>query len=231
MNETKNFSMTEAFKFGFSTFFENFMLFFKISLIFAGLYLALVGFLSTAWLPTVTSFSKDSFAFTLPTPHIVGLLIAYGILFYLLKEYYFFQIIKFGLALADKRNYTWKSVFDSKNFFNFLVARSLFHLKVFLGLLLFIIPGIYLYCKYVFTGFPLTDGKAATTSADTDIVRKLTSGVRWKIFWFQMIIGLLMWVAVAGIITLLIMPPLLLAEVHVYRTLMGYYQSQSPAHQ
>lgn len=105
----------------------------------------------------------------------------------ILLEYWRFQILRSGLKLADHQKPDWKIIFEANNFITYFWARMWFLIKIFIGFIFFIIPGIYLYCKYIFTGYTIADEKADSISKDKDIVQSLTVGVRWKIFFFELL--------------------------------------------
>ncbi len=227
MAQVKNFSISEALKFGFNTFFNNFRLFLEANFFFVGLYVAMYLIYALA-LYLRGNFTVSALSFSpveSMTAGLFALMASYSLLFFILKEYYIFQMIRYGLALYDGQPVHWKSALEAKNFFSFFGARCLFFLKCLLGFLLFFIPGIYIYCRYFFTGFPIIEGKALTAHEDTQSAQEVTKGVRWKIFWFHVINSVLMGLVAITIIGTLLIPIFILSTVHVYRTL-GHYIPQ-----
>lgn len=220
MTPSKNFSIREALKWGFSTLMDHFWFFLKINLVF---------FLFNGLLYSLAIFRGHWNQFFSP-PSIgvsFGLFFIYYLLFLLAEEYYLFHMTRIGFAFYDGKPIEWTSIFELKNFFTFFGARWLFMIKVFLGTLLLVIPGFYLFCKYFFTGYPIIDGVTSSANEDKNIVQEVTAGVRGKIFWYQCLLSILTGLSYITVITLVFLPVFYLANVHVYRKLLAQGQKQA----
>ena len=150
--------MSKALKWGYRNLIIIFGSFLKLTLYFwastclLGVLYNIIGLMRENWV--MPPFYSGPIA--LLTPLI--LMIVSSLLFFILEEYYLFQMTRIGFALYDHKSVEWTTILDPKNFFTFLGARWLYMIKVFLGTLLLIIPGAYLFVKYFFTGFPIIDG-------------------------------------------------------------------------
>ena len=215
----KNFSISEALSWGFKSFSNHFWLFLKINLVFLLAY----GFLYSS---AIFRAQWDVFFSPLSISASFFFAIVYYLLFLIAEEYYLFHMTRIGLALYDGKPVKWTSIFEIHNFFTFFGARWLFMIKVFLGTVLLIIPGIYIGCKYFFTGYPIIDQSTELVSDDKEIAQEVTAGVRWKILWYGIVMMLLTALTYLFLATLLLLPVLFLSHVYVYRTLLGATRAQ-----
>ena len=97
---TKNFSISEALKFGFNTLIANFGFFLKLNLAFIALYLGMyliyvsALFLQGNFYAAATSFNHSDFNPVAPiTAAFLALMASYSVLSYILKEYYIFSMV------------------------------------------------------------------------------------------------------------------------------------------
>jgi len=90
-----------------------------------------------------------------------------------------------------------KDMFEAfRNYWNAVLATLLVDVIVFVGLVLFIIPGIIFACKLVFTPYLVVDRKMEVIEAVKESWR-MTNGHAWKVF----LIGLLaILISIAGLI-------------------------------
>ena len=110
----------------------------------------------------------------------------------------------------------------------YFLASLLVGLIVVCGLILLIIPGIYLILRFSMTRFAVVDGAGVNESLS--LSTKLTGGVKWHLLGFFVVLILL---NIVGALLLLVgllvtMPVSMLAAAHVYLKLKGRHHS--PAH-
>jgi uncharacterized membrane protein len=132
-----------------------------------------------------------------------------------------FLWIRFALAVHDARAITTRELLPSGlMLLHFLAASILYGLLVAAGLVLLIVPGIYLAVRYGLVGFLVADGRADPIGAFHQS-SALTRGMRGKLF----VLGLLLLVVnlvgamFFGIGLLLTLPVSAFAATHVYRRL------------
>lgn len=228
MSTPKTISYSAAFKYGLITYIDNFMLFLKIFLCCALAYVVLFSALLftgiAGWHMHWINFSPmplwgGTYYMFEALPSITAALLLIKLLIFLLFEYFFYQMLKIGMKLYDNGSADWKEFFvlDTNLFFDFIVARMWYSLKIVLGLLLILLPGIYFGTTYYFTGFPLIDKKAHSVKEDALIAYSLASNF-WNLFWFALLIMILSGFA-NNMFGLLFAPALILARVHAYKQL------------
>lgn len=226
MNTGRSFSISEAFIFGWNSYFRNFMLFLKTSLAFYGAcagILILFAFFNPAVWRTVLSGSFPPFVapYGIATPIILNLFMLVA------REYYLYQMTKFGLKLYAGQIPQWKEVFTvGEDFGSFFMARILYSIRTFLWALLLLIPGFYYAITYYFTGFPLLDGRAQTVAEDKELAGTLSLNCKWLLFWFFILTSTLSLICLLGLVTLLVEPLFDLAHVHAYKQLQGNSTAQ-----
>ncbi len=211
-----------ALKFGFDTFIDNFFLFLKASLTYAALF---IGALIAAfviplfiWYLIKNQAIKDTpFWARLLYGGIIGLTVS------MVGSYYAANLTRVSLALYEGQSITLKDFFSIRMslFFRFFVAVFLYGFKVLLGTFLLIIPGLYLWVKYAFTGYFILE-EDASISQDMDRNSHLTYGAKWKLLWFNWFLYILEFLCSAGIITLILYPAFTLIHTHVYKQLRMY---------
>src|SRR5258706_1721108 len=131
------------------------------------------------------------------------------------------------LKLADKKKTEIKelfSYFDLKLICRFFVVSLIYGLLVIIGLLLFIVPGLYFATKYCFVSYIFVDkrGEIGIIDAFKESAR-LTERVKMQIFMLMLLQGLII---IAGLLALLVgalvaIPVVTLAYVYVYRKLQA----------
>ena len=107
-------------------------------------------------------------------------------------------------------------------FFKFLLANVLYYLIVAAGLLLFIIPGFYFMIKYQFVLSLIVD-KGMDVVPAFNMSSEMTKGIKWRLFLFDLLIGLISLIGMLLVFVgfLVAFPIVLVASIHVYRTLFS----------
>jgi hypothetical protein len=131
-------------------------------------------------------------------------------------------LIRMYLDLADGVEGKLEKLFSQyRLFWNYLGAAILYGLMVVLGLILFIVPGIYLGLKYQFFSYLIVDKNLGVIEALKKSAA-MTAGMKWKLFGFCLtILGLNLLGAIAlGLGLLVTVPMSTMAYVYVYQTLL-----------
>lgn len=212
----------EALKFGFNTFVDNFFLFLKATLIFAALIIgvltAIAGIPAFLWLLFTKQSGKD-------IPFLLRLLYGgiIGLAFSLVTSYFSANFTRVSLALYEGKTVTLSDFFtiSMSNLFRYFVAIFLYGFKVLLGTFLLVIPGLYIWVKYAFTGYFILE-EDASISQDQDLNSHLTYGVKWKLLWFNWFLYILEFACSAGVITMILYPAFILVHTHVYKQLRSF---------
>ena len=76
------------------------------------------------------------------------------------------------------------------HFFTYLRAQLWYSLRILLGIILLIIPGIYIRIRYFFTGFSILEKRTSTVFEDKNFVYALNKNAFWQIFLFALVITL-----------------------------------------
>lgn len=94
------------------------------------------------------------------------------------------QYIRLGMAAYYKESLSISSLFsiNPARVLQFTTIQYLRGIAIFLGLLLFIFPGIYIMVMYAFPGFTLIDGTADSITGDYRTITSLTKHVRGRLF-------------------------------------------------
>lgn len=156
-----------------------------------------------------------------PTRTLLSLLAT--IFFYWL--YLGFTSINF--KIVDRQPVVWRDLFVFDSRFPIYLLGSLFYgVIVVLGMLFFIVPGIYLAIRYGFYWYAILDGHKSLGAAFAESAR-ITHGVKWKLVLFVFtafgvsILGVLL----LGVGILVAIPLISLASVHLYRVLLAQSDS------
>ncbi len=132
-------------------------------------------------------------------------------------------LIKISLLLIDGQPAKVSDLWSQKHkLWRYCVASVLYGLIVVVGILFFIIPGIYLALKYQFYSYRVVE----TNEGVLEALRRsgsFTVGIKWQLLGFSLILMLINIVGAAALLVgLLITVPLsMLATAHVYRQLSG----------
>ncbi len=241
MLKVKTFSYTDAFKFAFSTYIDNILFFVGITVVTEALVIAaailFLGFgvvtSSFSYVSLITaSYIPNKTLIIQPTNYklfLTGALFFFLISF-VIKEFLYYQFIRYGLSFYERRSLTSGDFFnvDFTQFLKFMGARALYTIKIILGFICLIIPGLYLATKYFFSGFSLVDNKTHSIHEDKKIALSLSKNIMWSIFFFTVITGLLFY-TLTGFITVFLVPIPVLAQVHAYKKLSSYEESKEGA--
>ena len=245
MAQQKTFSITDSLKFAASSYIEHFGFILKFILIWGLIYAVLgigyAGLLRPHFGPLFWQWYANPAAFTSATalefikaitPSQWGVIAGISFVFYtinlFLMTYFGYQLIQLGMGIYDGKRPTLSELFsfEGKRYFSFTGARLLYVLKVTLGTLLFVIPGIYFAFKYIFAGYSLVEGTSTTISNDTAVSAQLSDQVKVRIFLATVGIGFLVG-AITGVnpfyfYVLFLVPFFSFNSVHIYKQLKGY---------
>jgi uncharacterized membrane protein len=199
---TSNFSVGESLSFGWRVFKSRAWFFIGAMLL-------------TTLISFAIQYGTDRFGTEVPGV-IVGFLVSFvlstllvsGILHFFLK------------AHDDAGNTHYRDLWHPKPFLNYLGTSILYTLMVFIGILLFIVPGIYLSLVFFMAAYVAVDRNMSPIAALKESAR-LTRGSRWKLLLFTLAaLGLIIIGSIPLFLGLIVVGPLLaLAGTHIYRTL------------
>lgn len=209
-NQTKNISLKKALSFAWSTYYKHFFYFFKISFS----YLLWIALAFVALIILLAIF-RTSLTITLDLS--AGLL---GIIIFLMDEFFTVALLKSGFSFYNNPTKLPSPEWDifSKNTYRFLLARILYILALSLGFMALILPGIYIYFKYYFTGFSVLE-KSNTLTDDRRHNAHITSRAPWRLLGYEIIISIVKGILNAGLITAIFLPLVELTKMHLYKQL------------
>lgn len=130
-------------------------------------------------------------------------------------------LIRMYLDLADGTESKLERLFSQYRFFwKYLGGVIVYSLMVVLGLVLLIVPGIYLALRYQFFSYLIIDKNLGPIEALKGSA-VMTDGVKWKLFGLSLtLLGLNLLGVVALVVGLLVTVPMsIMAYVYVYRAL------------
>lgn len=136
-------------------------------------------------------------------------------------------MIAIALKFLDNQNPKFEDLFSFRPYFwKYLGASILTGLIIWVGLILFIIPGIYWALKFQFFGYFVVEQGRDPVEA-MRMSSRITQSVKWKLFGFGLILAL---INTVGVICLFIglfvtIPVTLLAYSFVYRKLLEQTES------
>jgi hypothetical protein len=197
------FSISEALRFGWETFKRNIGP--SLALVAAGIAAGLL----------LNGMTEASSRYT-------GLAMGFTFLAQLVQILFAFIWIRFALTIYDGRPFELRELVpDARMFLNYLAVSVLYGLLVTLGLVLFVVPGLYLAVRYGFTGFLVADGRAEVLDSFHQS-SELTRGVRGKVFGLMLVLFLLNFLGALlfGIGLLFTVPVSAFAMTLVYRRLL-----------
>jgi uncharacterized membrane protein len=205
----KNFSKTEAIRFGWQMAIKHFRFFVVALLIVHGISWGL----SFIYQPFIGN-----------SDILIKLL---GIILFLVGWYINLEIgfamLTIYFKIAEKKKTTVKELFayfDWDIISRYFLVFLLYGLLILVGTLLFIIPGIYFATKYWFAGYIYVDKRTGVLEAFKESA-KLTQGIKWQLF----LLGLLqILIQIAGLLALVVglfvaIPINYLSDIYVYRKL------------
>jgi uncharacterized membrane protein len=209
--EKKGFSIKEALRFGWDRMREN-LAFFII-------------FLVVSWLVNIFFGTfADLFEERLPA---FSLLFSLGSI--LANFVINFILIRVALNVCDgiALNVPELFQFPLSRFLRFILGNILYLLLVSAGFVLLIVPGLVWMIKYQYVPYLIVDKDSPIGEAFSESGR-ITSGVKWPLFWFAILLGL---INIAGALVFLVglfatIPTTVIAIAYVYRKLSS--GSESP---
>jgi hypothetical protein len=170
--DARTFSVTEAIAFGWDTFKRNMAVSIGIG----------AGSISTMLILNGLAESAGD--------HPV-LVMGIGFVSQLVQIFWSLVWIRFALSVYDARVLRPRElVADSKTYVEFLAVTLLYGLLVAAGLLLLIVPGIYLAVRYGLVGFLVADGRADVLDSFRQS-SAVTKGVRWRLFFLMLLLVVL----------------------------------------
>ncbi len=137
------------------------------------------------------------------------------------------SIITISLMIADGKTPVWNDLFlkygNYKVFLNYLIASILSTIIVGVGLLLLIIPGIYLAIRLQFYRFLVVDKEGIGPVMALKESWRMTENHTWNLFLFMLLVILLNFVGVLlfGIGLFVTVPVSILAYAFLYRKLLA----------
>lgn len=204
--EKKNFSNTEAIKYGWSVMKANLWYF--------------VGILIVAWLivgipgALADHFQKNDMGF---------LALLFNIITSVLRVIISIGMIKIALKFLAEEKPEFMDLFRFQgNFWRFVGGSILYGLIVVAGFILLIVPGIYWAIKFQWFGYCIVDQKLGPVNALKKSA-EMTQTVKWQLLGFALVI---MGINILGFLCLFIglfatVPTTLMAYAFVYRKLLG----------
>lgn len=178
--EKKHFKIGEAIRWGFKTFLNQIMFFLLAGLAFVGVYLV-VSIISTLFMSLLAQRTSED------SPLMIFLL---GVLFLVVSLFFVWLVLgmmKIMLDIYDYGKAEFKTLFSQAHLVvPFMGASFLFALAVGIGVAFFVIPGIYLYCRYFFFNYIMVDKNLGVLEAFQESSR-LTEGARWQILGLSMV--------------------------------------------
>ncbi len=91
-------------------------------------------------------------------------------------------LIRASIAVTEGRTPTVSMLFETAGFGNYLVAAVLFGIAVFVGFILFIIPGIIVAVIFMFHGYTIVQNPNTSPIDALKRSAEITKGYRWPLF-------------------------------------------------
>jgi len=207
--EKRDFSAEEALQYGWNTMKANIWFF--------------VGVLIVAWALT----GVPHIIANLLQEQSIGLSFFFRIVGWIANIIVSIGLIAIALKFLDNQDPKFEDLFSFKPYFwKYLGASILTGLVVWVGLILFIIPGIYWALKFQFFGYFVVEQGRDPVEA-MRMSSRITQSVKWKLFGFGLVLAL---INIVGTICLFIgllvtVPVTLLAYSFVYRKLLEQTES------
>jgi uncharacterized membrane protein len=204
MNRAGTFSISEALRVGWETLKRNLELSIGIGVVGFGVTVLLNGF-------TTATQSHGSLS------------MSFVAIMQMLQIFLALVWTRYALALSDGRSVGPRELMpDGTTFLGFLAASFLYGLLVSVGLLLLVVPGVYLAVRYGFVGFLVADGRADVLGAFRQSAQ-LTRGLRWSLLAFGLVLFAmnLLGALLCGLGLLATVPVSAFALAFVYRRLVG----------
>lgn len=148
----------------------------------------------------------------------------YTVLDFLLHELYVYQLLYYSKRIYEGETPLWQSFFTipSGNFILFLLARLRYSIIIGLGLILFIIPGVFYACSNFFAGYSITFSLTDSIKKDALMSSTITKHNRLRIL-LLLTIDLLFAFGPSFILPFII-PFIVLVNIDAYKQLMEPYK-------
>lgn len=134
-----------------------------------------------------------------------------------------FGFIALTLRAIDRETLSWDQFLKmDRRFISYVIGLLLYGVMVIIGMIAFIIPGIYLAIRYGFFWYGIIDGHKGVMESFQESAR-ITDGVKWQLILFALasmgviFLGML----VLGVGVLVAIPVTMLASAHLYRVLLS----------
>lgn len=202
--EKKGFSIKEAIRFGWDRMRENLAFF--------------IVFLMVSWLINLFFGTfADLFEERLP---VFSLLFSIGSILASFAINFIFIRVALNICGGIALNVSELLQFSLPQFLRFILGNILYMLLVFAGFMLLIVPGLIWMIKYQYVPYLIVDKDSPIGGAFSESGR-ITSGVKWPLFWFLVLLGL---INIAGALVFLVglfatIPTTMIAIAYVYRKL------------
>lgn len=208
---TQKFIKKEAIKFGWNTMKDNIRFFIILLII-----LLLISFVPGQISENIRSdYPALSFIVT-----IIG---------WILNVIVYLGVIKITLRFVNNEKGEFSDLFSQYPLcFKYVLATIVYNLVVFVGIILFIIPGIIWGIKYQFFDYFIVDKRLGPIESIKRSA-EITKGSKWNLFLFSILLGL---INLAGVMCLLVglfvtIPTTMIAQAFVYRKLLSYIERTS----
>ena len=148
--------------------------------------------------------------------------LGFTLLAQLAQVFFAFLWLRFALAVHDGRTVSTRELLpDGTTFLSYLAVSFIYGFLVTVGLILLVVPGVYLAVRYGLAGFVVADGRTADILGSFRESSELTRGNRWGLFLFGLALLLLnlMGAILFGVGLLVTLPMSAFASVLVYRRL------------
>lgn len=129
---------------------------------------------------------------------------------------------KVFLKLHDKQPADFTDLYSHYGLLGkYILTLFIYAIAVIVGLVLFVIPGIYLALKYTFAPLVIVDDEKATATEALARSASITQGIKWKLLGFVIMLMLINFVGMIFFMVglLITMPISMFATVYVYRRL------------
>lgn len=217
----REFSYKEPLKYGASAFIDNFWLFVE-----AGILLGVIGLLSViagfAWFGSLSNLAEsltakshldtikrlyETIRFTVPFVLFLAILI---VLWWLLHA----GVVRLYLHVFDNKSPRVSDIFKfDVSYLKYLIVLILYDTLVIMGLLLLIVPGIYIALNYYAAQYLVIDKNMGILESFSKS-SEYTDGLKANLFLFEILLGIISFAIGMNFFTFV---PLALARVFVYR--------------
>ena len=134
-----------------------------------------------------------------------------------------FGFIALTLRAIDGKSLSWDQFLKmDRRFVSYLIGLLLYGVMVLVGVLAFVVPGVYLAIRYGFFWYGIIDGRKGVMESFQESAR-ITDGVKWQIVLFGMtsMVVIFLGMVCLGVGVLVAVPVAMLASAHLYRVLLS----------